>query len=346
MNLENRISLAHNYGLHEFTIRDILGQGGFGITYLAEDNTLNRNVAIKEYLPMDMAVREADSSVRPVSRDMDQKYSCGLDKFVEEARTLARFRHNNIVQVYSVFTDNNTAYMVMEYERGESLAQILKREKTLSESVLLDILMPVLDGLGLVHECGYIHRDVKPANIFVREDGSPVLLDFGSARQSLQDQSRTLTTMISPGYAPFEQYTGKSANQGPWSDIYGLGATLYKAVTGRAPADAMDRGEALLQADRDIFVTLREIGPQGYTTEFIRAVDEALQFRPSMRPISVKAWRQMFKQERPMQRQIAGTMPFAGSPVPSYSPVSADHDDGVTVQRQEIGGYCHQGASG
>jgi serine/threonine protein kinase len=299
MAIEHRNSLQPEYSLHEFTILDILGQGGFGITYLARDNNLNRLVAIKEYLPMDMAVRENNASIQPVSNEYGERYNCGLKRFIEEARTLARFKHPNIVQVYSVFTDNNTAYMVMEYERGESLPATLKQEKTLAENELRKILLPILDGLEHVHTAGFIHRDIKPANIFIREDSNPVLLDFGSARQSLYSQTATMTTMFSPGFAPFEQYTGRSINQGPWTDIYGLGATLYKAITGRAPADAMDRGEALLQTDRDIYVSIEEISPQGCSSAFLRAIDEALRFRPSQRPISISAWLTLLNKDAP-----------------------------------------------
>ena len=293
MTIEYRNSLIPDYDLHEFTILDILGQGGFGITYLARDNNLNRLVAIKEYLPMEIAVRENDASIQPVSNDHDERFKTGLQRFIDEARTLAKFKHANIVQVFSVFTDNNTAYMVMEYESGQSLHAILKQEKRLSENKLRTYLFPILDGLKQVHTAGFIHRDIKPANIFIREDGSPVLLDFGSARQSLSSQTATMTCMFSSGFSPFEQYTGRSINQGPWTDIYGLGATLYKATTGRAPADAMDRGAALLQTDRDIYVSIKEIKPPNCSRAFLYAIDEALHFRPSQRPISINIWLDM-----------------------------------------------------
>ena len=293
MTIEHRNSLNSDYDLHEFTILDILGQGGFGITYLARDNNLNRLIAIKEYLPMEIAVRDNDASIQPVSDDYGERFQTGLQRFIDEARTLAKFKHANIVQVFSVFTENNTAYMVMEYESGQSLHAILKQEKRLPESKLRAFLFPILDGLKQVHKAGFIHRDIKPANIYIREDGSPVLLDFGSARQSLSSQTATMTCMFSPGFAPFEQYTGRSINQGPWTDIYGLGATLYKATTGRAPADAMDRGSALLQTDRNIYVSIKEIKPPNCSSAFLYAIDEALHFRPSQRPISINIWLDM-----------------------------------------------------
>ena len=251
----HRNSLKPGYKLHWYKVEKILGQGGFGITYLASDFNLDQQVAIKEYLPIELAVRERDFSVHPVSEDQGDKFKWGLDRFITEARTLAKFKHPNIVRVLNVFEANNTAYMVMEYEHGESLQDILSRRKTLEEAELMNLLFPILGGLQKVHETGFIHRDIKPANIFMRADESPVLLDFGSARQALGIATSTLTSLVSPGYAPFEQYYSKSDQQGPWTDIYGLGATLYRAVAGTAPMDAVDRSRMILKGGRDTFVS-------------------------------------------------------------------------------------------
>ena len=237
-------ALPEGYTLHWYEIDSVLGQGGFGITYLARDTNLDQPVAIKEFLPSDLATRTRDSAVHPLSAGHSDTYGWGLNRFLTEARTLAKFRHANIVRVLSVFEANNTAYMVMEYERGESLENLL-RQKRLGggEQTLEDILLPLLDGLERVHETGFIHRDIKPSNIYLREDGVPVLLDFGSARLALGVETRTLTSLVSPGYAPFEQYnaTRDSDKQGPWTDIYALGATLHRAVTGKGPVDAAAR---------------------------------------------------------------------------------------------------------
>jgi serine/threonine protein kinase/ribosomal protein S20 len=286
----HRNALTPGYKLHWYTIKKILGQGGFGITYLAEDTNLNQSVAIKEFLPIEMAVRDQSASVHPVSSEYGDQFKWGLDRFMSEAQTLAKFKHPNIVRVFTVFPENNTAYMVMEYEHGNEMHKLLKNKATLSEDKLRAIILPILDGLKQVHAAGFIHRDIKPANIFIREDGSPVLLDFGSARQSFGHETHTLTAMVSPGFAPFEQYISKSDKQGPWTDIYGLGATMYRAVIGRSPAEAMDRSEGLLHAERDTFVGAAEIKPEGYSASLLSAIDHALAFKSENRPQSVAEW--------------------------------------------------------
>ncbi|MFT4583075.1 MAG: serine/threonine protein kinase [Gammaproteobacteria bacterium] len=288
---ELRNSLKTDHQLHWYRIDSVLGQGGFGITYLAYDPNLDQHVAIKEYLPMDLAVRDGDNSVYPASSANRERYQWGLDRFISEARTLAKFKHPAIVRVLSVFEENNTAYMVMEYERGKSLQQILDTRKTLNEDELIPILGPLLDGLEQMHSTGFIHRDIKPANIYVREDGSPVLLDFGSARQALGEQTKSLTSIVSPGYAPFEQYYSKSDRQGPWTDIYSLAATMYRAISGIMPMDAIDRSEAILKAERDIFVSAGEIGEGRYSVGFMRALDHALNFSEKKRPQTIGEWR-------------------------------------------------------
>jgi serine/threonine protein kinase len=291
-NDSHRNALRPGYMVHWYRIERILGQGGFGITYLAEDTNLNQRVAVKEYLPLEVAMRESDFSVHPVSENHSESFIWGLERFVEEARTLARFDHPNIVRVLSVFEMNNTAYMVMRYEHGRSLQQMLAKRATLEESQLIETFFPILEGLERVHAVGFIHRDVKPANVFVREDGTPVLLDFGSARQSLGEATRTLTTLVSPGYAPFEQYFSNSDRQGPWTDIYGLGATLYRAVTGVAPMNAVDRSEGIIKHDTDPLIPAAEVAAGRYSPQLLDAIDWALSFGEDSRPQNIDQWRQ------------------------------------------------------
>ncbi len=276
--------------LHWYEIRDILGQGGFGITYLAQDLNLHHEVAIKEYLPIDLAIRTKSGTVSPVSDEHHERYYWGLERFLDEARTLGQFKHPNIVQVRNVFEANNTAYMVMEYELGESFQDILNRRKTIGENDLKSIIFPIIDGMKVVHAAGFIHRDIKPANIFMRVDGDPVLLDFGSARQSLEQGNQSLTSIFSRGYAPIEQYHSSEETQGPWTDIYAVGATMYRAISGIPPTDAVDRSAAIAQIDNDTYVSIAEIAGEEYSKDFLDAIDYALQFRQQDRPQSISEW--------------------------------------------------------
>tara|TARA_R110002072_G_scaffold93607_5_gene207417 strand:+ start:38047 stop:39711 length:1665 start_codon:yes stop_codon:yes gene_type:complete len=276
--------------LHWYEIRDILGQGGFGITYLAQDLNLGHEVAIKEYLPVDLSIRTKSGTVSPVSDEHHERYYWGLERFLEEARTLGQFKHPNIVQVRNVFEANNTAYMVMEYELGETFQDILNRRKTVSEQDLKTIIFPIVDGMKVVHAAGFIHRDIKPANIFLRVDGDPVLLDFGSARTSLGQGDQSLTSIFSRGYAPIEQYNTGEESQGAWTDIYSMGATMYRSISGIPPTDAVDRSAAIAQIDCDTYVPITEIADNGYSEDFLLAIDYALQFRQQDRPQSMSEW--------------------------------------------------------
>ena len=283
-------ALPRGYHLHWYLLERVLGQGGFGITYLARDTNLDQRVAIKEYLPTEVARRRDDASVRARTEEHDERYRWGLERFIREARTLARFDHPNIVRVLSVFEFNNTAYMVMRFEEGSNLAAILEQRRTLPEGELLRILPPILDGLELVHNAGFIHRDIKPDNIHIRADGSPVLLDFGSARQPV-GHSPSMTILVAPGYAPFEQYYSSGESQGPWTDIYGLGATCYRAISGVPPMDAIARGKGVLGSAREVLVPAKTVGAGRYSERLLEAIDHALEFAERDRPQSIGEWR-------------------------------------------------------
>ena len=297
-NDEHKQALPPGYELEGYRLVRVLGVGGFGVTYLAQDVTLGRSVAIKEYLPNEFAVRAGDA-VHPKSRSDQNDFAWGLERFLDEARTLARFRHPHLVRVVDCFEVNNTAYIVMDYEDGESLDRLLVRRGRLTESQLMHLLLPIVDGLRQVHAAGYLHRDIKPPNIFVRRsDDSPVLLDFGSARQALGRKSRGLTAIASAGYSPPEQYESEG-EQGPWTDIYALSALCFQAVTGTVPIEAPGRLNRLVQGHPDPLPKLARERPTGYSVAFLATVDLGLELTPSSRPSTLQAWLQRISGAEP-----------------------------------------------
>lgn len=273
-------TLAVGHRLDDYRIEAVLGQGSFGITYKAFDERLERRVAIKEYLPRQFATREADDSVRARSDADAATFDWGLKRFIDEARVLARFKHPNIVAVIRYLEAHGTAYLVMEYEEGRDFERwLVGRAEPPQEAVLVQrILVPLLDGLAKIHAEGLMHRDIKPDNIFIRNDGSPVLIDFGASREQTTG-SAPMTSIVSAGYSPFEQY-GTGEGQGPWTDLYALAGTMYRAVTGRAPTDAISRyqGASLEPA---------AVAAAGsYSATLLEAIDRALALDPERRPRS------------------------------------------------------------
>ena len=282
---DHRLALPPGTRVQDFEFHRVLGHGGFGITYLGWNVALDIPVAIKEYLPADLAMREQDMSVLPKSSGDEADFHWGLDRFLDEARVMARFKHPNIVQVQHFFQAHGTAYIVMEYVEGETLSDFLKRRGTLTESELKNILLPLLAGLIEVHEAGILHRDIKPGNILLRAaDGSPVLVDFGAARQAVGARSRSVTAVLTPGYAPIEQYSSRG-HQGPWTDIYALGGVCYQALTGRVPDEAMDR------VRQDPLISITEAAKGKATDSFLSAVDWSLRVEEADRPQGVRVWR-------------------------------------------------------
>ncbi len=289
-----RDALPQGAELLWYRIQEVLGQGTFGTTYLAEDLNDGRIVAIKEYLPPQVARRGEEQVLQPLSDVLFDDYAAGLGRFIAEAENLYRFDHPHIVRLVDLFEANNTAYLVMEYEEGENLQSILARRATLSEHEILRILFPLLDALEALHDQQFAHRDVKPSNIFIRQNGNPMLLDFGSARQIAPAEAHPLTNLVSPGFAPIEQYSSSPEKQGPWTDIYALGATLYRAVTGAIPAQATARAEAVVHGGSDPHAPASECAAGLYSEGLLNAIDWALQFRSQDRPQSIADWRRGF----------------------------------------------------
>ncbi len=270
--------------LQEYRLEQVLGAGGFGITYLARDTNLDKPVAIKEYLPSELAMRAPDGSVTPLATGKDSGYRWGLDRFLLEARTLARFSHPGIVRVLRYFEANGTAYMVMEYEKGEPLKNVFILSPQLPEAELKRLMEPLLEGLREVHAAGFLHRDIKPDNIFVRADGRPVLIDFGAARNALGGETRSLTAVLTPGFAPLEQYSGEG-KQGPWTDLYAMGGVLYRAVTDKNPPDAVAR-------IREDTLGAELAAARGkYSDAFLRAIEWAMALDEKQRPQSIDDWK-------------------------------------------------------
>jgi WD40 repeat protein/serine/threonine protein kinase len=270
----------------DFRIARVLGAGGFGITYLADEIALARSVTIKEYFPTDYAARRADQGAVPRSSECSSDYKWGLDRFIEEAKTLARFDHRNICRVYRYFRANNTGYMVLHFEEGASFKGWLKNLGRAPRQTELDkIVAPLLDALEVIHKADFLHRDIAPDNIMVRKDGSPVLIDFGSARGDIARHSRTVSALVKPGYSPYEQYAEKGEQQGPWTDIYAFAATLYHAITGKRPPDSPSR------VVKDEYVSAKAAALAAYRPRFLGAIDRALDLDIERRPRSIAEWR-------------------------------------------------------
>lgn len=273
---------------NEFRIDRVLGAGGFGVTYLAHEMALERLVTIKEYFPADFAARVDGVEAAPRSHGSAKDYQWGLDRFIEEAQTLAKFDHPNIVRVYRTFKANNTAYMVLQWEEGQSLKSWLKSLGRAPRQKELDrIIGPLLDALETIHRADFLHRDIAPDNIIIRKSGEPVLIDFGAARGDIAAHSKTKTVsaLVKPGYSPYEQYAETSRQQGPWTDIYALAATLYHAIAGKRPPNSPSR---MLT---DEMVPAGQAALSSYRSTFLEAIDRGLALSVDARPQSIPAWR-------------------------------------------------------
>jgi hypothetical protein len=302
--------------LGDYRLDAVIGHGGFGITYRAFDNQLAKVVAIKEYLPIEFAVRRADGQVVPRGARYADDFAWGRERFLDEARALARFRHPHIVPVLRFLEANGTAYTVMEFEDGQSVAQWLRQSgRRLPPPDVRRLAAGLLNGLGAVHAQGFLHRDIKPSNIMVRRDGMPILIDFGAARQAMGGRTRTLTSVLTPQYAPIEQYA-MDGKQGPWTDIYSTAAVLHHAIAGVPPPEAASR------VGQDPYRPLAATEADRYDQPFLAAIDRALAFAPDQRPQSIDAWRRLFgtslaaTEDAPTRRMAPAEAPAAAVATP------------------------------
>jgi serine/threonine protein kinase len=313
-----------------YVIDGLLGHGGFGITYSAYDKVLNVKVAVKEYLPRQLATRaEGRTQVSVYSGEARQHYNYGLRKFMEEAQSVARFSHHpNIVSARDYFEANGTAYMVMEYVEGVTLKEYVeKKGGRISFEEAKGIMMPVMDALREVHQAGMLHRDISPDNIYITSSAQVKILDFGAARYFAGEHSKSLSVILKPGYAPEEQYRS-SGKQGSWTDVYGVGATIYKALTGKTPPDALDRKEEdTLKPPSQLGVNIPPPAEQ--------ALLQALAVTASQRFRTMDEFQQALLGGTPMSMGFqTGAVSWQPPPGPAYTPVSAPVAESAPVAAQ------------
>ena len=293
-------ALPNGTALEGYLVTGLIGQGGFGVVYLARNTRSNQTVAIKEFLPTAVAGRLADGRIVPINADMEHAYASGLKGFLREANLLSEFAHPALVAVDRAWEQNGTAYMAMQYYPGKTLREVRTRNAApLSEVQIKAWMLPVFEAVSELHAHRVIHRDVSPDNVLVMASGDTVLLDLGAARQVLGGMTQALTTILKPGFAPIEQYVQDgSMEQGRWTDVYGLGAVIYFLVTGKPPTPATSR------IVRDSLPPLETLAPREmYSPAFFAAVTKALSLRAIERFKSINEFRTALGWV--VQRQIA-----------------------------------------
>ena len=306
----------------EFEITRVVGQGGFGVVYEAWDPTLERVVAIKEYLPTSLSTRLGDGTVMPLSERHRETFELGMRSFINEARLLAQFDHPSLLKVYRFWQERGTAYMVMPFYRGETLRQALAAAPGgVDEDWLMRIVDGVTQALGVMHASACYHRDIAPDNIILLEgSGRPVLLDFGAARRVITDKTQAITVILKPGYAPIEQYAEMPGmTQGAWTDVYALAAVMHMAVCGRSPPPSVAR----LLSDNYVPLAGNATLSQCYSLQLLAAIDAGLGVRPEQRPQSMAELREALG--------FDGVTTSISIPVrPPVTPGRSPPDDGAT----------------
>ena len=283
--------LPDGYQLQNYKVTRVLSCGGFSIVYLASDEN-EQPVAIKEYLPSSLALRRGGDALPSIADENIATFRYGMKCFFEEGRSLARLSHPNVVRVLNFFRANETVYMVMRYERGRTLQEhIQARRGTIRETFLRHVFTTLLNGLREVHTSKLLHLDIKPANIYIRNDGTPLLIDFGAARQTLTAEGLRLNPMYTPGFAPPEQYKNREL-LGPWSDIYSVGASMYASLAGVAPQSADARIE------RDRYVAATKLFSGKYSRQLLETIDWCLQMDHMKRPQSVLSLQKVLLREK------------------------------------------------
>jgi len=284
-------ALPPGYRFNEFEIKEVIGGGGFGIVYRAWDHQLERTIAIKEFMPSSLAVRNDDMTLVLRSDRFGKAFSAGLNSFIQEARLLARFNHPNLLHVLRFWVQNDTAYMGTVFYSGTTLSRLRENNPRLVDEVWIRRMLPMLLGaIKTIHDEGYLHRDISLDNIQIQDNGLPVLLDFGSARRSIGSVSDETETMLRPGFAPIEQYTDDNeSEQGPWTDIYALGAVLHTLIVGTPPP------VSVVRSIQDGYQPLVSRHLPGYSAPLLIAVDKALALKMEDRPQTIDAFAELLE---------------------------------------------------
>lgn len=295
----------------EFEITGIVGEGGFGIVYLAFDHSLQRTIALKEYMPPALAGRGADHMITVRSRRHQETFDAGLKSFINEARLLAQFDHPALIKVHRFWEQNNTAYMAMRFYEGRTLKDIIRDEPAIAtEAWWKSVLKPILEALDVLYAVQILHRDISPENIMIQPTGEPVLLDFGAARQLIQNMAQALTVILKPGFAPIEQYADDpSMQQGPWTDIYALSAVVYSSIAKKAPPASVAR------MMKDSVEPLTPEHYPGYSRQFLFAISKGLAVKPDDRPQTIAEFSQLLGLDK-RERRASDSSSASAVPMP------------------------------
>jgi len=309
-------ALPAGYRFNEFEIKEVIGGGGFGIVYRAWDHQLERTIAIKEYMPVSLAVRAADMSLELRGERFHKLFTAGRNSFIQEARLLARFNHPGLLHVLRFWEENGTAYMGTLYYSGMTLKEWqITSPDSIDENWIRRLLPPLFGAIDTIHAAGYLHRDISLDNIQIQENQLPVLLDFGSARKEIGNLSDETEIMLKPGFAPIEQYSEEGEiEQGPWTDIYALGAVLHNLITGHAPP------VSVVRCIEDNYQPLVERKPEGYSLPLLHAIDCALAMKPADRPQSIDAFASLIDLPVSDVEALSTTIPLVAEPVVPVEP--------------------------
>jgi serine/threonine protein kinase len=309
----NALPAGHRF--NEFEIKEVIGGGGFGIVYRAWDHLLERTIAIKEYLPISLASRGDDLTIVLRGERYQKLFNAGLNSFIQEARLLARFNHPGLLHVLRFWEENGTAYMGTLYYSGMTLKEWQQGSpESVTDGWIRQLLPPLFGAIDTIHRGGYLHRDISLDNIQIQDNQLPVLLDFGSARKEIGNLSDETEIMLKPGYAPIEQYSEESdSEQGPWTDIYALGALLHTLVTGNPPP------VSVVRCIEDRYQPLTQLRPEGFSLSLLNAIDQSLAMKPQDRPQSIDALAALIELPVSTVEQLVTAVTQISEPAPEPS---------------------------